>query len=39
MPEPTLSVSKSASLAPLLGGLARRAVLTQLRQLRHGHLA
>ncbi|MFJ4064486.1 class I SAM-dependent methyltransferase [Pseudomonas sp. NPDC089996] len=38
MPEPTLSVSKSANFAPLLGGLARRAVLTQLRQLSHGHL-
>ena len=38
MPEPTLSVSKSASIAPLLGGLARRAVLAQLRQLRHGSL-
>ena len=38
MPEPTLSVSKSASIAPLLGGLARRAVLAQLRQLRHGNL-
>ncbi|MFF7065784.1 class I SAM-dependent methyltransferase [Pseudomonas sp. NPDC008258] len=38
MPEPTLSVSKSASIAPLLGGLAKRAVLAQLRQLRHGNL-
>lgn len=38
MPEPTPSVSKSASIAPLLGGLARRAVLAQLRQLRHGNL-
>ncbi|NIE78395.1 class I SAM-dependent methyltransferase [Pantoea sp. Ap-967] len=38
MSEPTLSVSKSAGITPLLGGLARRAVLAQLRQLRHGHL-
>jgi len=33
-----LSISKSAGLAPLLGGLARHAVLAQLRRLRHGHL-
>ncbi|WP_286911891.1 MULTISPECIES: SAM-dependent methyltransferase [unclassified Pseudomonas] len=38
MPAPTLSISKSAGLAPLLGGLARHAVLAQLRRLRHGHL-
>ncbi|WP_194790831.1 SAM-dependent methyltransferase [Pseudomonas sp. UFMG81] len=38
MPEPTLSVSKSAGLAPVLGNLARRAVIAQLRKLRHGHL-
>ncbi|MEL4169427.1 cyclopropane-fatty-acyl-phospholipid synthase [Pseudomonas sp. NFACC09-4] len=38
MSNPTLSVSKSAGLAPLLGGLARTAVLAQLGKLRHGHL-
>ncbi|HDS1736511.1 MULTISPECIES: cyclopropane-fatty-acyl-phospholipid synthase family protein [Pseudomonas] len=38
MSNPTLSVSKSAGLAPLLGGLARSAVLAQLGKLRHGHL-
>ncbi|HDS1679319.1 TPA: class I SAM-dependent methyltransferase [Pseudomonas putida] len=38
MSEPTLSVSKSASIAPLLGGLARHAVLAQLSQLSHGQL-
>ena len=38
MSTPTLSVSKSAGLAPLLGGLARKAVLAQLGKLRHGHL-
>ncbi|MDF0732391.1 cyclopropane-fatty-acyl-phospholipid synthase [Pseudomonas entomophila] len=38
MSQPTLSVSKTAGLAPLLGNLARAAVLAQLRGLRHGHL-
>jgi cyclopropane-fatty-acyl-phospholipid synthase len=38
MSEPTLSVSKSAGITPLLGSLARRAVLAQLRQLSRGHL-
>ncbi|MFB1633333.1 class I SAM-dependent methyltransferase [Pseudomonas sp. AP-1] len=38
MPNPTLSVSKSAGLAPLLGTLARNALLAQLGKLRHGHL-
>jgi len=38
MSNPTLSVSKSAGLAPLLGGLARTAVLTHLGKLGHGHL-
>ncbi|MCF1489841.1 cyclopropane-fatty-acyl-phospholipid synthase family protein [Pseudomonas sp. AA27] len=38
MSNPTLSVSKSAGLTPLLGGLARSAVLAQLGKLRHGHL-
>ena len=38
MPEPTMSVSKSTSIAPLLGSLAKHAVLAQLRQLRHGNL-
>ncbi|KKX69698.1 SAM-dependent methyltransferase [Pseudomonas putida] len=38
MSDPTLSVSKSFSLAPLFGGLARSAVLTQLRNLRQGRL-
>ncbi|QVM93843.1 class I SAM-dependent methyltransferase [Pseudomonas entomophila] len=38
MPNPTLSVSKSAGLSPWLGVLARVAVLAQLRRLRHGHL-
>jgi cyclopropane-fatty-acyl-phospholipid synthase len=38
MSDPTLSVSKSFSLAPLCGGLARSAVLTQLGKLRQGHL-
>ncbi|WP_055127695.1 SAM-dependent methyltransferase [Pseudomonas mediterranea] len=33
-----LSVNKSTGLAPLLGGLARTAVLAQLGKLRHGHL-
>jgi cyclopropane-fatty-acyl-phospholipid synthase len=33
MPEPTLSVSKSAGLTPLLGGLVRMRVLAQLRRL------
>ncbi|AKJ96763.1 MULTISPECIES: SAM-dependent methyltransferase [Pseudomonas] len=38
MSNSTLSVSKSTGLAPLLGGLARTAVLAQLGKLRHGHL-
>ncbi|MFD2640894.1 SAM-dependent methyltransferase [Pseudomonas japonica] len=38
MSNPTLSVSKSTLLAPVLGGLARGAVTAQLRRLRHGHL-
>ena len=38
MSDPTLSVSKSMGLVPLFGGLARNAVLTQLRNLRHGRL-
>ena len=38
MSDPTLSVSKSFGLAPLFGGLARSAVLTQLRNLRQGRL-
>ncbi|MGE8385221.1 MAG: acyl-CoA thioesterase, partial [Pseudomonas putida] len=38
MSNPTLSVSKFAGLAPLIGGLARSAVLAQLGKLRHGHL-
>jgi len=38
MSTPTLSVSKSTGLLPLLGGLARSAVTAQLRRLRHGHL-
>ncbi|MEG1039905.1 MAG: cyclopropane-fatty-acyl-phospholipid synthase family protein [Pseudomonas sp.] len=38
MSDPTLSVSKSAGIIPLLGGLARNAVLAQLRRLRLGHL-
>ncbi|SED85468.1 cyclopropane-fatty-acyl-phospholipid synthase [Pseudomonas frederiksbergensis] len=38
MSDPTLSVSKSWGLAPLFGGLARSAVLTQLRNLRQGRL-
>ncbi|MDT8921345.1 cyclopropane-fatty-acyl-phospholipid synthase family protein [Pseudomonas taiwanensis] len=38
MPNPTLSVSKSAGLAPLLGTLARNALLAQLGKLCHGHL-
>ena len=38
MSNPTLSVSKSAGLAPLLGSLARRAVTAQLQRLRQGHL-
>ncbi|MHA6195812.1 class I SAM-dependent methyltransferase [Pseudomonas wadenswilerensis] len=38
MSEPTLSVSKSTGLLPVLGGLARSAVTAQLRRLRHGHL-
>ncbi|WP_110968845.1 SAM-dependent methyltransferase [Pseudomonas huaxiensis] len=35
---PTLTVSKSTGLSPLLGSLARTAVLAQLRRLRQGHL-
>ncbi|MEN5239571.1 MULTISPECIES: cyclopropane-fatty-acyl-phospholipid synthase family protein [Pseudomonas] len=38
MPEPTLSVSKSAGLTPLLGGLVRNAVLAQLRRISRGQL-
>ncbi|MCI0913381.1 SAM-dependent methyltransferase [Pseudomonas putida] len=38
MTEPTLSVSKSTGLTPLLGNLARTAVLAQLRGLAHGSL-
>lgn len=38
MSNPTLSVSKSAGIAPWLGALARNAVLAQLGKLRHGHL-
>ncbi|MEN8642404.1 cyclopropane-fatty-acyl-phospholipid synthase family protein [Pseudomonas sichuanensis] len=38
MPEPTLSVSKSAGLTPLLGGLVRSAVLAQLRRISRGQL-
>ncbi|PMU08927.1 MULTISPECIES: cyclopropane-fatty-acyl-phospholipid synthase family protein [unclassified Pseudomonas] len=38
MSDPTLSVSKSWGLAPLFGGLARSAVLAQLRNLRQGRL-
>lgn len=38
MSDPTLSVSKSLGLAPLFGGLARNAVLTQFRNLRQGRL-
>ncbi|MGE7990105.1 class I SAM-dependent methyltransferase [Pseudomonas sp. NPDC089554] len=38
MPNTTLSVSKASALAPLLGNLARTAVLKQLRGLCHGHL-
>ncbi|MEJ5862704.1 cyclopropane-fatty-acyl-phospholipid synthase family protein [Pseudomonas farsensis] len=38
MPNNTLSVSKSAGLSPLLGGLGRSAVIAQLKRLRHGHL-
>ncbi|MFJ4374678.1 class I SAM-dependent methyltransferase [Pseudomonas japonica] len=38
MSNPTLSVSKSTLLAPMLGSLARGAVTAQLRRLRHGHL-
>ncbi|WP_323113609.1 cyclopropane-fatty-acyl-phospholipid synthase family protein [Pseudomonas guariconensis] len=38
MSNPTLSVSKTAVLAPLLGALARTVVLAQLGKLRHGHL-
>jgi len=38
MPNHTLSVSKSAGLTPFLGGLARSAVLAQLRRLSQGHL-
>jgi cyclopropane-fatty-acyl-phospholipid synthase len=38
MSDPTLSVSKSFGLAPLFGGLARSAVLAQLRNLRQGRL-
>jgi cyclopropane-fatty-acyl-phospholipid synthase len=38
MSDPTLSVSKSFGLAPLFGGLARSAVLSQLRHLRQGRL-
>ncbi len=38
MSNPTLSVSKTTVLAPLLGALARTVVLAQLGKLRHGHL-
>ena len=38
MSDPTLSVSKSAGLAPLLGNLGRNAVLAQLRRLGQGQL-
>lgn len=38
MTEPTLSVSKSTGLTPLLGNLARTAVLAQLRRLARGSL-
>ena len=38
MSNPTLSVSKSTGLSPLLGSLARTAVLAQLRRLRQGQL-
>ncbi|WDY55983.1 SAM-dependent methyltransferase [Pseudomonas sp. PSKL.D1] len=38
MPNPTLSVSKTAGLTPWLGGVARSAVLAQLQRLSHGHL-
>ncbi|MFW3899094.1 class I SAM-dependent methyltransferase [Pseudomonas bharatica] len=38
MSNPTLSIGKSAGLAPVLGSLARHAVTAQLRKLRHGHL-
>ncbi|WP_337157218.1 cyclopropane-fatty-acyl-phospholipid synthase family protein [Pseudomonas putida] len=38
MSNPTLSVSKTTVLAPLLGAMARTVVLAQLGKLRHGHL-
>jgi cyclopropane-fatty-acyl-phospholipid synthase len=38
MSNPSVSVNKSAGLIPLLGGLARVAVLAQLGKLRHGRL-
>ena len=38
MSDPTLSVSKSAGLTPVLGSLARMAVLAQLRRLSQGSL-
>lgn len=38
MSNPTLSVSKTTVLAPLLGALAQTVVLAQLGKLRHGHL-
>lgn len=38
MPEPTLSVSKSTGLTPMLGGLVRNAVLAQLRRISRGQL-
>ncbi|MFB4390312.1 MULTISPECIES: class I SAM-dependent methyltransferase [unclassified Pseudomonas] len=38
MPNITLGVSKASALRPLLGSLARSAVMAQLRGLRHGHL-
>ena len=38
MSNPTLSVSKPRGRSPLLGSLARTAVLAQLRRLRQGHL-
>ena len=38
MSDPTLSVSKSAGLTPVLGSLARMAVLAQLRRLSQGCL-
>ncbi len=38
MSEPTLSISKSGGLAPLLGNLGRNAVLAQMRHLSQGQL-